>query len=241
MTGGKAGAAAPRAGAREEKRAHSPGRGGMERSRRFRRRALHPFFLFMSCDTNAGITIQDTERPFHIILYCHKKSFHQSCEMIFYEIFFVIPQFSSTDYRNSSVLTDVPPPSSLSFPLSGPASSVHAGPGLRLPQAGGGLRRRRDRRGVVLRLPQAGGRRRAQKKRGRGQRPLPRRGGDQLLRPNGSGCPSADGPSFPSWYAGRIRSRGRLRSRWAHVPRSPCRNRTGPRSSWGCWSAGGSW
>lgn len=83
MTGGKAGAAAPRAGAREEKRAHSPGRGGMERSRRFRRRALHPFFLFMSCDTNAGITIQDTERPFHIILYCHKKSFHQSCEMIF--------------------------------------------------------------------------------------------------------------------------------------------------------------
>lgn len=112
------------------------------------------------------------------------------------------------------------------------------------PASSAGRRRIAPAKGSTRRrtgLPQAGGRRRAQKKRGRGQRPLPRRGGDQLLRPNGSGCPSADGPSFPSWYAGRIRSRGRLRSRWAHVPRSPCRNRTGPRSSWGCWSAGGSW
>ena len=218
VTGSKTAAAVPCLDAGVKRNHPSQENAASQRSLPHTIRILRRFFLFIFCDTNAGINGEYAKTSSLSEDNFHKKSFMQSCEMIFLQNFF--KYLINFIYRLQTFTCDdanIFASSASLFPVVRPWQGL--------------TRSFRSRGGWSKGTKKAG-------KRSKSSSPPCRR---VVLRPSGSGCPSADGPSFPSWYAGRIRFRGRLRSRWARVPRSPCRNRTDPRSSWGCWSAGGSW
>ena len=113
-------------------------------------RILRRFFLFIFCDTNAGINGEDAKSRSLSEDNFHKKSFMQSCEMIFLQNFFkylinFIYRLQTFTCDDANIFASSAPLFPVVRPWQGLTRSSAAGDGAR-----------------------------AQKKRGRGASPLPR-------------------------------------------------------------------